>query len=332
MTELYFLQHLSAPLSAILLALTCDMLTRIAPVVRDYLPPLFGMPARMAARLEAKLNRTERTVATRRSRGMTSLALMLGLAVVLAAAADHARSLSSLVEPVLWWSLFVVTKPWSVGYELVRLGAKANVAQANDILERRMSDAENATIKDMHGAYRLVIENVAASLSYGMWFPLFYGLIAALCGLPALPIAVAVVVVTEAARITRLRDPKNIFAAPFQLLDTVIGFVPSRVCAVFIALAAFFTPRANPFAALRGMFAQGAWHVNPSLGWPLAAVACALQSAIPSGSAKHPWLGLEKASARADAAHVKTALWLHAVALGLTVLVLIVLLFLSLAV
>lgn len=327
---MHMLQHCVPMLSALLMALSLDVLSRIAPALRDHLSPLFGIPARMAQRLEKKLNLLSRPKGVRAARGITSLGALVVLGLILGAGAKGLAAQNSLVEPLMWFVLLRVTQPWSAGYEVLRALQQNKDSAARKILEKRHIAFSGG---DRHAAVRAVLENVALSLSNGFAVPVFYGMVAACVGLSPLFAVVLVVTLCEAIRvivtIERLNQP---FMQSFATLENLINFVPARIAAFFIALAALFTPRANPMAALRSMFAQGAWHVQPNKGWVLAALAGALNVALPSGNAAHEWLGPSGATARADTNQLKSGLWLHAVALGLFSLVLISLLFIGLAV
>lgn len=328
------LQNTTPFLSGLLLALCVDVLTRLAPVMRDYLPPLFGIPARMAQRLESKLNRSTRDLKTRAGRGGTTLVLMLGLGLVLAAGSTALIKYYPMTEALLWFTMLRVTFAWIAGYELSRALQKNDLTAAAQIMTRRHVEPLTVLRKnDRPTLLREILENSAVSLSSGFWLPVFYALLAALLGVPATPVAVLVVTLSEACRVIITPDKHaQAFVRPFLVIEQVLAFVPARIAALFIVLAALFTPRANPLRALNGMFAHGPFHRHPNLGWPMAAFGCALGVALPSGNPPHAWLGSDKVTARLDVADLKHGIWLHAAALGLSALSLIALLFISLAI
>ena len=77
MNILHYLAPLVSPLSALLVATLADVLLRLLPQARDRMGPLFGLPARLAENLEAKLNRPERSLRTRRTRGRITFVLVV---------------------------------------------------------------------------------------------------------------------------------------------------------------------------------------------------------------------------------------------------------------
>lgn len=328
------LQGATPFLSALLLALSVDVLSRIAPVLRDYLPPLFGIPSRVAKRFEAKLNLSTRDAKTRSGRGNTIALLMAVLAVVLGLGANGLIAHYPMAEAVLWFAMLRVTFAWSTGYEVHRALQKNDLSTAQAVLTRRGVDNLTTLKKnDQPTLVRETFENIAVSLSNGFWLPVFYALVAALLGFPGTPVAVAMVVLAEACRVMVTPDKfAQAFIRPFIVIEQVLAFVPARIAALFIVLASLFTPRASPVRALNGMFAHGPFHRHPNLGWPIAALGCALGVALPSGNPAHPWLGSDKVTARVETGDLKQAIWLHAVAFGLSSLALIALLFISLAV
>ena len=306
---MHLLQQLVPMLSVVLFALSVDVLSRLAPQLRDHLPPLLGIPERMAGRLDAKLNRMERPAAVRATRGIISAALMIALGIILGAGLYGLVQVKNVLEAAIWFLLLRVTAPWTAARAI--------------LLSKE---------KDIATVARNVLDEMPLSLTAGFLTPVFYAALAALMHLPALPVAVAVVTILEATRVLVTPKKQNQpFVQVFRLLENLVGFVPSRIVVLFIALAACFTPRANPAAALRMAFAQGSKYFQPARGWPAAAFAGALNVALPTGNAAQPWLGPDNATARIDGAHVRAAIWLHAVTLGIMALVLMALMFIGVA-
>jgi adenosylcobinamide-phosphate synthase len=125
------------------------------------------------------------------------------------------------------------------------------------------------------------------------------------------------------------------------VIDTVIGYIPSRIAALLIVIAALFTPKAKPLQAFKLVITQGSWHARSNEGWPMAAMSGALNIALPTESQPtdsqptdpqaNAWFSAQNASARLDHADLKRALWLHSVTLCLTILILSALVLLSLS-
>jgi adenosylcobinamide-phosphate synthase len=330
MPFLHFLQPLIPVLSAVLVAILGDALLRLLPQARDRLDPLLGIPARMAERLMSKLNRAERAQKTRASRGLITLLFMVIVAVALGGGAEALRRYYPEIEPVLWFLCFRATFPWTAGYELTR-EKKITPAKGLAILVRRRVP-QFITVKnpDGHGVARMFIEATATSLHRGYLSPVLWGVVAALVHYPALFVAVFITALLEAERIIVTVDNIDTpFAQPFQLIEAIVNFVPARVAALLWVLGSCFTPGAKPGEALAGMFRQSEKHALVNNGWPEGAVAGALNVALPSGKKRDEWLGGKNATARADAADVQRVIFLHAVTLGLTVLIFTATLFIA---
>ncbi len=306
---MHYLQQCVPMLSALLVALSVDVLSRLMPVLRDHLPPLLGIPARMAVRLDKKLNRMERPRNVRATRGLVSCGIMLALGVVLGVGLQEMARLNAMIEPLVWFMLVRVTLPWG---RFVKIKQQKNT--------------------DISPHIRDVLEDVAQTLTTGFLTPVVYGLVASVLKLPVLVTVVALVTLLESARVLVTPEKQDQpFVQGFRVLEEVIDFVPSRISVVFLALASIFTPKANPVQALRTAFAQGSWGMPSSRGWPKAAIAGALNVALPTYTPHHTWFGGSSATARADRTHLRAGMWLHAVTLGMLALVLIAVLFMGLA-
>lgn len=340
MTPLQFLQPLAPVLSAILLATIADVVLRLFSGARDRFDPLLGIPARMALRLETKLNRRERPRNVRYSRGIITLLIMIAIGLVLGfglkEVAVMARSKGWMLEPVIWFFCFRLTFPWTAGVDLVKQWKKpekALLAEGFAILERRRVPILVASAKnDKHGLARMVIEATATSLHRGWLSAVLWGCVAALLDFSPIVTAVLIVTMMEAERVIATQDnAASPFVKPFETVEAVINFVPARVAALIFVLAAFFTPGAKPFIALGQMFGQSDAHRSYNSGWPVAAVAGAVDVALQTGGREQAWIGAKTATAQVVAKDVTRVVWLHGVAVGLSVLIFTAVLLLSLA-
>lgn len=334
MTLLAYLQPLTPVLSAVLVAVIADILLRLVPQARDRLWPLFGAPAALAEHLMRKLNRRERTKKVRFSRGIITLSIVTLVALALGGLCQMLARHQPGFEPLIWFLCLQLTFPWSAGAEVakaLRHKGKEAVTEGQAVLARRhVPVLVPSPNPDRHAIARMLIEATATSLHRGLLSPLLWALAAKLAGLPPLWVAVVVTCLLEAERVVVTQETMTSpFAMGFEVVEAIINFVPARVAALLWVLGAVFTPGANPVRALRGMFTQSAGHRAVNSGWPVAAVANALNTALPGGKKRDLWIGPAKATARADLGDVQRALWLHAVTLALTILVFTALLLLS---
>lgn len=322
-----FLQRLTPVLSVLLAALALDIGLRLFGGLRDRIDPLLGLPAALADFLQRKLNRPERTLSVRRQRSLIAFVILLVLGLGFGWALQHLGTRVPEIAPLLWFLCLHATTPWTTGIELRKA---ATPAQAMEIFIRRRLPLA-APINDMHGAARHYLVETARLWARGAVSPIFWGLLVALLHGPTLFAAVLVTTLGEAERVLRQEGARSAsFLIPFAGAEAIANFVPARIAALLLALAAIFTPGARPVAAIRGMFAHAEIFAHANDGWPVAATAGALRVAL-QGDGK-AWVGMKDATARADKGDILRGLWLHATATGLLMLILAALLLLSLAV
>ncbi|MCD7058833.1 adenosylcobinamide-phosphate synthase CbiB [Pelagibacterium xiamenense] len=118
---------------------------------------------------------------------------------------------------------------------------------------------------------RAAIETLAENASDGVVAPLFY---LALFGLPG--IAVYKAINTADSMIGHKSDRYRAFGWAAAKVDDVANYIPARLTALLIALAARWVPGAAPGAALRAARRDSVKHASPNAGWPEAAMAGAL--------------------------------------------------------
>ena len=334
MNFLTYLQPLTPTLSAILLATIADVLLRLVPQARDRIMPLLGLPAALAEKLNRKLNRNQRSRDSRFNRGIISLIFMALFGVILGYVLQFIAHRHISLEPVFWFLCFQLTFPWTAGAELRKALSrpeKQAITGGLTVLQRRQVSVLVPTPNpDRHGIARMMIEATAASLHRGWLSPVLWGLAAKMIGLPPVMVAVVIVTLLEAERVLVTQETKGShFVVIFELIEAIINFIPARIAAFLLALGAFFTPGAKPFTALRAMFVQSAAHRAVNSGWPVAAVAGALNIALPGGKKRNLWVGAKDATAKAEPKDISRVIFLHAVTLGLSVLIFTALLLLS---
>ncbi len=143
---------------------------------------------------------------------------------------------------------------------------------------------------DEQGITRAVVETVAENASDGVIAPLFY---LALGG-PALAMAYKAVNTLDSMIGYKNVVYKN-FGWAAARLDDLANFIPARITAVLLSLAAWCLPGASGWDAFRISLRDGRKHASPNSGYPEAAVAGALGLRL-GGPSAYGGLVLDKPS------------------------------------
>lgn len=281
------------PILVLLAALALDAaLGEMAFVFRHVPHPVVAL-GRLIEWLEARLNRPQRPPATRRWRGVLTVALVVGLAVASGLAiAGLARAAP------LGWAIEVLC----VAVLIAQRSLYAHVAAVLRGLERGGVEGGRAAVRhivgrdpdslDGHGVARAAIESLAENFADGVVAPAFWYLVA---GLPGVFAAKAVNTLDSMIGHKTARHREFGWAA--ARLDTALNFVPARIAGMLIALAAVVTPLAQPSGAFETMRRDARLHRSVNAGWPEAAMAGALGLAL-AGPRQYdgrlvedPWIG-----------------------------------------
>jgi adenosylcobinamide-phosphate synthase len=130
-------------------------------------------------------------------------------------------------------------------------------------------------VLDAAGVSRGAIETLAENASDAVIAPLFWLF---LFGLPG--IALYKAINTADSMIGHLDDRHRDFGWASAKLDDVVNWVPARLTALLIVLAAFLVPDASPSCAAEAARRDAGKHNSPNAGWPEAALAGALGFAL----------------------------------------------------
>ncbi len=286
-------------------ALAGDPLGRAHPV---------ALMGRLIAALDRRLNRTERGDAARRARGVLTVLVVVGLAAGVGALLyrlARAFAWGWLIELVFvatliaQHSLFVHVR--RVAVALDREGLEGGRRAVAHIVGRDV-----ATL-DAHGVARGAIESTAENFADGVVAPAFWYLVLGPAGIAAYK-AVNTLDSMIGHRDARYRD----FGRCAARLDDALNWLPARLAALLIMLAALFVPYASPARAVTTALRDSARHASPNAGWPEAAMAGALDLALNGPrsyggeTGTQPWVGSGRA--RATTADIRRALYLFAVA------------------
>ena len=302
------------PLVLLLFALALDAYIGDPPGVWRVVPHPVALMGRAVAFLDKRLNRAGRGEATRALRGVLALAVLVGLAAACGWAvswAADAVSFGWLFELVL---VMTLVAQHSLYQHVI---AVARGLEEGGLEEGRRAVAHlvgrNPENLDQYGVARGAIESCAENLSDGVVAPVFWYV---LLGLPGL---LAYKMLNTLDSMVGYTSPRyKAFGAATARLDTAANYVPARLTALILALAALFVPSADPLAALRTVARDARKHRSVNAGWPEAAVAGALGLALAGPRrygdrvVKDNWIGHGRA--RATPADIRRTLHLFVVA------------------
>ena len=122
---------------------------------------------------------------------------------------------------------------------------------------------------------RAAIESLAENFSDGTVAPIFWF---ALLGLPGLCAYKAIN--TLDSMIGHHNTRYEFFGKAAARIDDVANYIPARLAAILIVVAACFVKGANAKAALKAIFRDASYHRSFNAGWPEAAMAGALGIAL----------------------------------------------------
>ena len=314
---LLYATGLADPLPLLLAALVLDLLLGEVPPVFKLLPHPVALAGRSIHWFDHHLNRERRDDATRRARGVVTVAALI------AGAAALGLALTVVLHAIrLGWALETLL----VAVLLAQRSLYDHVAQVRDALNRAGLAGGRAAVAhivgrdpeslDEHGVARAAIESLAENLSDGVVAPALYYALFGLSGILVYKMA------NTLDSMIGHRTPRYVqFGWAAARLDDLLNLVPARLSGVLLSLAAIATPKAQPLPALRIMLRDAGKHRSPNAGWPEAAAAGALGLALAGPRRYHgqvtndPWLG--DGRARATAADIDRALRLYLTACAL---------------
>lgn len=334
-------EHYDTYLLIVLEAIALDIVLSLFPVIRDRLPPLGGIPAYVFLPFVKKLNRKERGNSVLLFRGFFVLVTAIGFALVAGLLITRFISplpYGSLVTVMLVFSCLSLSRPWRVIPSLrykVKAGDATAIQQGVTLLTRHRSDSFRLLGRkpDAHALARAGVTDMAAGISRGLVAPIFWYLIPLLSGhSEAGMLALFVyVIVAELRRIILHHKYDTFFEKPIGFVDEVLHYVPARLAAMVIWLAALFAPSANPAKAVICVWKQASLARSSAMGWLLASFAGGLHIALSADPKGVAWIGPDKASARVNDIDMMRAFWLYNLALLLVFGILVVLLYHALA-
>lgn len=297
----------------LIVALLLDALIGDSPLLARLLPAPASIATGITRRLDRRLNRIDRSDATRRLRGTLTILLLLLAALLIGAAV-------SVLARVI---------PWGAGLELLILaravtvrGPWATMGRTLAALDRGGTEAGREMVApltdrqvwslDHHGVIRAAVEGSLLRFSCGLVAPAFWY---ALFGLPGL---LGWAMIDGGARVIGHDVPRfHQFGAMARLLLRLAGYPPLLLATLALLLGALFVPHGKAWKGMRDL-AMVRRHPWGPLALPVAAGAGSLDLALAGPRregemlVKEPWLGGGRA--RATGRDLRAAMALYVVA------------------
>jgi adenosylcobinamide-phosphate synthase len=205
-------------------------------------------------------------------------------------------------------------------YQHVASVAKA--CKADDLIDARSQISHivgrDPNSLDQRAISRAAIESLSENFSDGVVAPIFWYVVG---GLPALIAYKALN--TSDSMIGYLTDKYADFGWCAARFDDAANFIPARLSAIIITIAAFIIPSATGKSAFTTAIRDAKKHRSKNAGWPEAAMAGALGIKI-AGPRNYDGILVEDAwmgdgIANVDASHIFMALRIYCVACILNV-------------
>jgi adenosylcobinamide-phosphate synthase len=264
--------------------------------------------------LDRKLNREKRSAGDRAVRGAMAVLLVCGAAGAIGwgvAWLSQHHTFGWILELLL----LVILLAQRGLYDHVRAVGRALEREGLEPARRAVAHivGRDPNQLDEHGVARAAIESLAENFSDAVVAPVFWYV---LFGMPGLLVYKAAN--TMDSMIGHLTPQYQAFGMVAARFDDALNVIPARLAGLLIAIAASFTPKANPWHALKIMARDAGKHRSVNAGWPEGAMAGALNLALagPRRYSQHvvndPWVG--SGSARATALDIRRALYLYIVA------------------
>jgi adenosylcobinamide-phosphate synthase len=221
--------------------------------------------------LDGRLNHESDAFGTRRLKGLAALLILLAIAL----AAGVALTILGQALPFGSAVLALVASTL-----LAQRSLHAHVADVARGLDASLADGRAAVARivgrdvsalDEAGVARAAIESLAENFSDGVAAPALW---LACFGLPG---ALAYKAVNTADSMIGHKTERHLaFGFAAARCDDLMNFLPARVSAALIALAAAALPGGSPSRALAAVRRDARKHLSPNAGWPEAAMAGAL--------------------------------------------------------
>jgi adenosylcobinamide-phosphate synthase len=298
------------PLLLLAAGLALDAWFGDMPAIFSHIPHPIVLAGRAVAFFDRKLNREIRSEASRRIRGIITVALLVGAAAALGFAIQRLcrGSFAGAAVEILLIAILVAQRSlFEHVAKVARALAEGGLAAGRDAVRHIVG--RDPTSLDAHGVARAAIESLAENFGDGVVAPVFWYLVLGLPGLFAYKMAN-----TLDSMIGHKTPHYRAFGWAAARFDDLANLAPARISGLLIAAAALFIRDGRPTRALAIMLRDGRKHRSPNAGWPEGAMAGALGLALAgprrytAGVVADPWVG--EGTARAAPADIARALGL----------------------
>jgi adenosylcobinamide-phosphate synthase len=256
---------------ALVLALAVDALLGDPKWLWGRVPHPVVAIGRAIACLERRWLDVRAPAADQARRGRVASLLVIGATVLVALAVQEL----CLRLPLGWLLLGI-----AMSTQVAARGLYDHVAAVATGLEHGLEEGRRSVAHivgrdpaslDAHGVARAAIESTAENFADGVIAPLFWGV---LLGLPGMA---AYKAVNTLDSMLGHRSPRYLHFGRFAArLDDCANWLPARLSAFLVLVAALFLPGATPAVGWRALRRDASRHRSPNAGWPEAAMAGAL--------------------------------------------------------
>lgn len=226
----------------------------------------------LISQLDRALNVEQESFDRRKTMGVLAVIVLLLVVGGVAAAVEalcHALPLGWLLEAVLASTLLAQRSLYDHVAAVADGFVTGGLAGARDAVSRIVG--RNPATLDEPAVSRAAIESLAENFSDGIVAPAFWLLVG---GLPGIALYKAI---NTADSMIGHRTPRHeAFGWAAARLDDLVNLPGSRLAAVLITAAAWFTEGASADEAWRSVRRDANRHRSPNAGWPEAAMAGAL--------------------------------------------------------
>ncbi len=299
------------PFIILLLALIIDLAFGDMERIFRFLPHPVVLAGGAIAFFDRRLNRATRSDRARQMRGIITVLILAGGAAALGwvvgrylRVVNLGWGLEALLVAVLLAQRSLFDHVAAVARALQKDGLQSARQAVAKIVGR---DPESL---DEYGVARAAIESLFENFCDGVVAPAFWYLLLGLPGIFAYKTA------NTLDSMIGHRSPKYLhFGWAAARFDDALNWIPARLGAFIICIAALAIPETRSGSALRVMVKDARKHRSPNAGWPEAAAAGALGLALAGPRqyggtiVQEPWLG--DGRARATVADIGAALKLY---------------------
>ena len=282
---------------------------------QSHRPPfVWWFAGRMGQILKGKLDRPGRGERSLFIRGILALVFMTMVAwglATLGRAAALTLPYGWCVIVILVWGSINLTVPWRLLRGLAAVPdlnkLPQNTAALSDLTNMDFSKADAHTIARgalMYTAWALCRYMVAPVMAY-----ILFG---------SMGLMIYVFAFSPVCDIDFGARPRQRFLRPFYLVQSIFDFIPARITAAVIYIAAILTPTAHPAYCLNVVFDGAQKFPGVNFGTVLKAFSGAVNVSLGGGvlyrdglRLVYPWFGPAEASAKADVTDIKRGFGIH---------------------